>query len=228
MESMAGWNGSSWLNRDQSSISAGSTGNLTSSVVNLFGPFTFGSKSPLTNPLPIEYVDYNAQYSAGQVIVTWSTATETNNAYFTIEKSTDINVISSVGTIEGVGNSNIVLNYRFVDTDPGTGIIYYRIRQTDYDGQTEVSEWMEVNVPSGDNINIVSDNSSGNIIITFDNINEEYQIRVYNLTGNCLAKATNIMGGENNVVIHLQNFSTGIYIVNISTNNTVISKKILL
>jgi len=225
---VAGWSGASWFSRDQSAITASDPGNLTSTNVKLFGPFTFGSKSPLTNPLPIVFVDYNAEYANGNVNVTWSTASEVNNDYYTIEKSIDLNEVTPIGTLAGAGNSNVVLNYRFVDDNPGTGTVYYRIRQTDYDGKTDVSKWMQVGIPSGNNITVVGDNASGNITVSFNNVNEDYIIRVFDITGNCIAKTQNAAGGESTVVMNLSGVSAGIYIVNISSGDKIITKKIQL
>lgn len=206
------------------------TSNTTSNTVvvtnvSSFSPWAISRGSHL---LPIVYLNYNATYSDGKVNVDWSTSSETNNDYYTIEKSSDLNEVTSIGTVAGAGNSNVVLNYRFVDDNPGTGTVYYRIRQTDYDGTTDVSKWMEVKISTENNISVFGDNASGNISVIFSGVNEDYLISVFDLTGNCIAKTANAQGGENTVVMHLPGVSTGIYIVNITSRDKTISKKIQL
>ena len=88
-------------------------------------------------PLPIELLSNTATCDGSNVVIEWSTASETNNNFFTIEKSTDgINFIA-IGTVSGAGTSSSTLNYSFTDNNTLAGTIYYRLRQTNYDGNSE-------------------------------------------------------------------------------------------
>jgi hypothetical protein len=64
-----------------------------------------------------------------KVDITWSTATETNNKYFTIERSANGTDFVAIGTVNGAGTSSSVNNYSFVDINPLTGVSYYRLTQ---------------------------------------------------------------------------------------------------
>ncbi|MFH0894959.1 MAG: T9SS type A sorting domain-containing protein [Bacteroidota bacterium] len=88
-------------------------------------------------PLPVSLIDFDAYYKNGNVINEWSTASETNCNYFTIERSSDMQNFEPVGTIKGAGNSNTVHTYSFIDDNPIPGVSYYRLKQTDYNGDTE-------------------------------------------------------------------------------------------
>lgn len=90
-------------------------------------------------PLPIELLDFSANCDEGAVTLQWSTATETNNDYFEIEKSADCQNWNALTRIAGAGNSNCLLNYQYVDFTPNSGISYYRLKQYDFDGQSSVS-----------------------------------------------------------------------------------------
>jgi hypothetical protein len=72
------------------------------------------------------------------VLLEWATATETNNDYFTLEKTKDGQTFEHVATIEGAGNSKSRLDYSFTDRNPFSGTSYYRLQQTDYDGKFEI------------------------------------------------------------------------------------------
>lgn len=225
---VAGWTGTAWVNRGQSAITASDPGNVTSNVDHVFGPVTFGSQSNKVNPLPIVLLSYTATYANGKVDIAWSTASETNNDYFSIERTSDLNNITVVGIVAGAGNSNTTLYYSYTDNDPGVGMVYYRIRQTDYDGKTSASPWMTVKIPLTSNITFITDNSSGNLTINFNNDNSGYDINIYDLAGNIVAKSSKSENGNNSVVVSLSGKSKGIYIVRVSSVANTVTKKIVL
>jgi hypothetical protein len=96
------------------------------------------------NPLPIELIAFSAHRIEGQVLLSWSTASETNNDFFTLERSHDTRHAEVIATLPGAGNSNQTLHYHFTDIFPLEGISYYRLKQTDFDGSYEYSPWIVV------------------------------------------------------------------------------------
>ncbi len=88
-------------------------------------------------PLPISLLSFDAECEDNVVDITWSTASEINNDYFTIQRSTDATSWEFVKNIPGHGNSNMVLYYATTDNDPYSGVSYYRLKQTDFDGSSE-------------------------------------------------------------------------------------------
>jgi hypothetical protein len=110
-----------------------------------FSEFAIGSTYS-ENPLPVEWLSFSADYKNGAVFLLWSTATETNNDFFTILSSTDGRNFTEAGRVTGAGNSNRVLTYKFIDTGPAANINYYRIRQTDFDGKESYSNIVAVQV----------------------------------------------------------------------------------
>src|SRR5690554_3581050 len=92
---------------------------------------------PGTSFLPIELITFDAVKKDRQVELLWKTATETNNDFFTIERSIDGKYWESIQTISGAGNSVKVLDYSWTDNSPYAGVSYYRLNQTDYDGSTK-------------------------------------------------------------------------------------------
>lgn len=85
-------------------------------------------------PLPIELIDFSAKLNNSYVELNWKTASEKNNSYFTVEKSLDAINYIFVGEVKGAGTEQIVKNYSLNDYAPYEGVSYYRLRQTDYDG----------------------------------------------------------------------------------------------
>lgn len=103
-----------------------------------YSPITFASKRP-DFQLPVELTRFEANCNdKNQTIdLVWETATETNNDYFTLERSLDGYNFTRIAKIPGNGSSNEPHSYSFVDYDPLDGINYYKLSQTDFDGSTE-------------------------------------------------------------------------------------------
>ncbi len=137
--------GTAWTSHGQFSISsAGATGSVTSNVITTFSPITFGSLSVALNPLPIELVDFRAQAINDAVHLTWETASELNNDFFTVERSLTGETFSSVGQVNGSGTTNQGRIYSLIDLSPVQGTSYYRLKQTDFDGTFTYSKVISV------------------------------------------------------------------------------------
>lgn len=97
--------------------------------------------------LPIEllYFDARLNKNKGIVELSWATATETNNDYFTLEKTKDANVYFDFKKVNGAGNSSSVIHYSAIDEHPFAGVSYYRLEQTDFDGKFSYSRLVAVN-----------------------------------------------------------------------------------
>ncbi|RLD59051.1 MAG: hypothetical protein DRJ01_11810, partial [Bacteroidetes bacterium] len=95
--------------------------------------------------LPIELFSFKAERVSSQVVLRWETASEYNNDYFTIERSTNAIDFNPIEKVEGAGNSNNILNYEVTDINPFSGTSYYRLKQTDFDGKYSYSYIVSVN-----------------------------------------------------------------------------------
>jgi hypothetical protein len=94
--------------------------------------------------LPIQLISFKAVLNTAQVDLTWTTASEHNNAFFTIERAgTDLK-FDSIGFVPGAGDSQDELYYAAVDYTPLRGISYYRLKQTDFDGTAAYSALSKV------------------------------------------------------------------------------------
>ncbi len=114
-----------------------STGTLQSNLPGTpFGVFALGTSSA-ANSLPIELISFSAEREGSTALVKWATQTEKNNDYFTIERSGDGGEFTSLGTVNGSGNTVTRKDYSFIDQSPLEGRSYYRLKQTDYNGENE-------------------------------------------------------------------------------------------
>lgn len=92
------------------------------------------------SPLPVEFLSVNAKWIESSARISWTTASETNNDFFDIERSTDGQHFETIGKVKGSGNSTALRQYEFKDYMPADGLNYYRIRQNDFNGQSTISK----------------------------------------------------------------------------------------
>jgi hypothetical protein len=154
----------------------GTTGNtttgtvITSAAVTTFSPFTLASAS-VFNPLPIELLEFTAIPNGNRVDLVWKTATEVNNDFFTIEKSKDGINFTQVLIVNGAGNSNSTKSYSAEDINPYNGTSYYRLKQTDFNGDYKYTAIVQVDM-SKKSFAAVYPNPASNQL--FLNVSDEY------------------------------------------------------
>ena len=128
------------------SVGGSSTmGFAKSSATSLYGPFGFGVLS--SAPLPVELLEFTATPQREDVLLNWTTLSEINNDYFEVYRSFDAEKFNPVGRIPGSGNSNSVKKYELLDASVarlGYNIVYYRLRQVDFNGSFSDSEIIPV------------------------------------------------------------------------------------
>jgi hypothetical protein len=213
------------------------TGSNTSPVanrltMNLTGHYTI--TGPDVNPLPIELLFFNAELKGRVVDLSWTTATEKNNDYFSVERSTDAKEFSELLRKQGAGNSTTKRNYTAIDEEPLTGYSYYRLRQTDFDGVSTFSEIVAVkNQNRNYNFQIISvtpANFSQKFSVVFtEKPNTEIKIEIISSAGQVVFR-DKIITTDKNTEYNFNDetgLSNGIYFLNLYSGNEKLSKRIL-
>lgn len=95
--------------------------------------------------LPVDFLDLSATPDGNKVLIAWSTATERNNSHFTIQRSQDGAIFKDLGEVKGKGSTNTASHYNFTDEGAPGGMLYYRIKQTDFNGSSRYSPIVVVN-----------------------------------------------------------------------------------
>lgn len=115
-------------------------------VQNVTCPIANSSYVTITvvNGLPIELLYFNVVGNKNKNTLFWSTASESNNDYFNIEKTKNGNDWISIVMMDGAGNSSTQLYYSFSDENVESVINYYRLKQTDFDGKFKYSDIISV------------------------------------------------------------------------------------
>lgn len=112
---------------------------------NTFRYFTLATTDITSTPLPITLLSFDAKVDHNNdVKITWSTAQEINNDFFTIERSSDGLMWEEIKTVPGSGDSKVVIDYVEFDHNPIWGKSYYRLKQTDFDRTSTHSKVVSV------------------------------------------------------------------------------------
>ena len=107
--------------------------------------FTLGTINSNQTPLPIKLVYFNAVPVENETVnLTWQTASEVNNDFFTVEHSQNGEDWEKVIRVEGAGNTAKQQNYSAIDYEPYQGVSYYRLKQTDFNGDFTTSNIVSV------------------------------------------------------------------------------------
>ncbi|MDD5569693.1 MAG: hypothetical protein PHD97_00895 [Bacteroidales bacterium] len=173
----------------------------------------------ISENMPIELLSFNAKSNKNNVMLTWSTATETNNDYFTIEKSQDGIAFSELVNISGVGNSTSIREYSYNDENP-YAITYYRLKQTDFDGKYSYSEIISVNSNINNIYNTRYSVIDGTLKIMLNSdVSGTASFNVYNLTGAIVFSYVINVENNHEIDIPVKLPVRAIYIVSVKVND---------
>lgn len=186
-----------------------------------------------SDPLPIELVRFIGQCNGDEITINWTTWTETNNDYFTVERSENGTDFEVVDVVEGAGNSNQPISYEVKDPMPFSGTSYYRLKDTDFAGKSTYSSVIAVTCGESVNdfefINAYEADQTEVVVEFTATENEDYNIVLYDAAGRRVLEENGAaMNGMNKVRIPTGNLARGIYIVNLNNNIKNFSERVML
>ncbi len=206
-------------------------GNLTARFYddyNTSGPYT----SSVTNvvvriyevsetTLPVDLVSFEAQFNAykEQVELNWTTASEYNNAYYSIERSEDGLIWEEINVISGNGISQNLNQYNAIDNDPFEGVNYYKLKQTDYDGSFTYSNIQTINNTAFEESVIYPNPTEGVLNIKFNGVNKEKNHNII-LIDNLGKAILNLTSNGESVDLSLLDYAPGIYFLILDSGET--------
>lgn len=177
--------------------------------------------------LPVDLLYFYAQERDGSILLTWATASEINNDFFTIEKSNDGKNFYELATVYGSGTTSETNRYSYSDYEVTQGTVYYRLSQTDFNGETESFQIVGLNkkVITSNIENIYS--SSNQLVAQIQSdINTVASLQVTNINGQVLIqKQIEILEGVSTYNFDLISLPKGIYIATFAINGSHITKK---
>lgn len=185
-------------------------------------------------PVPVELSSFAASVNGSTVNLRWSTATETNNRGFEVQKSSDKSSWNTIGFVNGTGNSSAPKNYSYADKNNTTGTVYYRLRQVDFDGTSKNFDAITVNVsaPVSFALNQNYPNPfNPSTVISYSVPNEtRVELSVYTLTGQLVRTLVNQVqaAGTYNVPFNASDLTSGLYVYQLKAAGSVMTRKMTL
>lgn len=190
--------------------------------VQQFGAWAISKQS---NPLPVALLKYEAKPIGNIARNTWITASEKDNDYFTIERSTDAKNFVAIGRIEGQLSTSTSHSYIFDDLFPLNGISYYRLKQTDINGAFSYSEVRKINFERTNNFQVeVYPNPTVDGVFVSSSLRVVNDIAIYTSNGNLIKSLT-----TNEVVtkVDMTDLPAGNYFLQIKNDEATESVKII-
>lgn len=175
--------------------------------------FTLGN-TDLANLLPIELISFTAQPRESEVLLTWSTASEVNNDFFTIQRSLDAEVWEDIVEVKGAGNSREQIDYETIDGLALRGVSYYRLKQTDFDKLQTYSNIKRVEVTEAFQLKVYPNPTSGSFRITTGFEILPGDVKLINTLGQNLPIKLQTDGSS--VIVDTGSISSGIYILQVN------------
>ncbi len=165
--------------------------------------------------LPIELTSFSASQNGDEIEIAWTTNSEVNNDYFTVEYSTNGVSFKTLEIVQGNGTTSEVNEYAITtEASQFNGLVYFRLKQTDYNGEYSYSDVITLMVESSNELYVYP-----NPATEFVSVSGMYKTAaVQDMFGKKVAFATN------DEQIYVGNLSAGMYYVVITTEN---GKKVL-
>jgi Secretion system C-terminal sorting domain/FG-GAP-like repeat len=202
------------------------------------GNFTFYKN--LFAIVPVELTRFTALSLQSGVSLSWSTATETNNRGFEIERSrpkadqpSAENNWEKIGFVSGHGTSTEPQSYSFIDDNASAGSYLYRLKQIDYDGSFHYSQTVEVEANIINNFALEQNYPNPfnpTTTIRYSIAKDGYvNLSVFNSLGQKVASLIygNIKAGKYHITFDASKLASGVYYYRLESNNKVISKKMI-
>ncbi len=180
---------------------------------------------------PVELSNFQFKQERNGIKLIWSTASEINNRGFEIQHTTNGLDWEAISFVEGYGNSISQKNYELL-VQPKDGKNYYRLNQVDFDGHSNLSEVIVVEIKNGQVGSSIYPNPTKQDFVNLDyqSISEdELMIQIFDLMGKEVLRVNSaVVTGFNNIQINLNSLSSGSYLIKTTQGNLTANHKLII
>ena len=172
--------------------------------------------------MPVEILSFDGKaIDEKSIELNWVTLSENNNSGFVVEHSSDGFLWEEIGFVDGMGSSDILQEYKFLDKHPEIGNNYYRLKQIDFNDQYEYSNVINIKFSNESKIDIYPNPTTGKINIK--GIDTELtEIEIYDSLGKLVRYLPQNMGN-----VDISELPIGVYFISIKSNNFKFTKRIM-
>lgn len=181
--------------------------------------------------LPVELMRFTAEPNGDIVDLTWTTASETNNDYFTVERSRDGENFEPIQRVNGAGTISYERTYLTIDPQPLKGVSYYRLKQTDFDGKYTYSETVAVKFGNRSGAFELFPNPAGDkvSVIFNETVREDRTLRITDMSGREVFRTRfGIADAVSSYTADVSGLSKGVYFVSLESEQGVTTQRLLL
>ena len=196
--------------------------------------FCLGTIDIVDSPLPIVLMRFDAMPTdKNTVILQWTTTSESDNSHFTLERSANGAQFEAIAYIDGAGSTEEIREYQFEDTSPLDDNSFYRLKQTDFNGQFSYSEIRKVklhSIPFNVTLSPNPVNQGENIKVALANASIQSPLHISIINTKGVIEATQRVFSTSaitNLDLQTSNLSSGIYFVKF-TSKAQLTKKVII
>jgi len=175
--------------------------------------------------LPVKLVNFKAEKQERNTLLSWITVSEINNQGFQIERSLDGRRWNNIGFVDAKsvnGNSNMAVEYNFVDSETFGGENLYRLKQIDIDGSYQYSNIRQVKFDLSGQLVVYPNPAIADV--TVEGVKGIDEIVLLDLSGRVVKT---LKGVENKNTVSLNGLSSGMYFMQIIGQNQVVASKLI-
>ena len=186
-----------------------------------------------TVAVPVELISFSGYAANGNVTLNWSTATETNNQGFEIERKSN-DSWEKIGFVPGSGTTTELRAYSYIDENIYSGNFSYRLKQIDFNGQYEYSDIVEIEVgtPSEYSLEQNYPNPFNPVTTISYSIKENglVTLKVFDILGKEIATLVNEdqIAGSYSLEFDASTYASGIYFYSLNSGEYISTKKMIL
>ncbi|WP_256012887.1 T9SS type A sorting domain-containing protein [Desertivirga xinjiangensis] len=184
----------------------------------------YENQDPLPTTMPVDLISFTSKKQSTSALLSWSTASETNNDRFLLERSGNGTLFTYVTEIAAKPEVTGVKNYSYIDYSPVNGDNYYRLTQIDKNGTATVKGVEVINFALFTaEINAYPNPTSDKIVIALGDSKYDKAV-IFDSNGRVLTSKTI---QHSNVDFNLTTYANGIYFVELTGPSGRITKKII-
>lgn len=213
----------------QGTFAVGAVNTVSNADISSANFFRSWTLSNILEPLPVELLRFAALCDGNKVSLTWTTGSESNNSHFDIERTRDGIVFETIGQVQGAGSSQTPLDYAFTDDHP-PGLAYYRLKQVDFGGASDLSDVRAAGCGTIDHTHIVNawdDGTDLNVLVhaAADGV---HLVQLFDASGKEVWNAETIALSEglNTLTVPKRSIALGIYTIRFRSASGVITRRV--
>jgi len=170
------------------------------------------SNAPAGGSLPVTLSRFDGKSTVEGNLLNWTTISETNNAYFLVERSTNGRIFMTVGKVEALKGNQTEKNYRFLDMDFVKGISYYRLKQVDSDSKSVYSRIIAIDAAKAGEIKLYPNPVQKELTLELPEVTgEKVQVKIINAAGRQVQIKEQVESQNGIISLDLEALPAGIY-----------------